>query len=97
MSSAIKPTIGRRVWYYRHPGEDAVQYDIYQPFDAAVIFVHNDNLVNLLITDHAGNVFPKHNVELVQPDDQQPRLGGYCTWMPYQIKQASVSQEPPAA
>lgn len=89
MSQVIVPTIGRRVWYYPDSEEiidtePMICLKESQPFDAGVVFVHNDTLVNLVVTDHSGYVHRRTSVTLVQPG-QEPPAGAYCTWMPYQI------------
>lgn len=95
-SEIITPTIGRKVWY-RHDGFqttdinggqiNVVSYD-YQPMDATVIYVWHDRMVNLRITDHAGNTFALSSVHLVQQGDVTPGYR-YCEWMPYQKGQAA--------
>lgn len=96
MSDIIKPTVGRKVWY-RHDGQTAfdvnggmvhpVAYDD-QPMDATVVYVWSDRMVNLRITDHAGNTFSLTSVTLVQEGDHKPS-GAYAEWMPYQKGQSS--------
>lgn len=95
-SEIITPTIGRKVWY-RHDGLqttdinggqiNAVSYGD-QPMDATVIYVWHDRMVNLRITDHAGNTFALSSVHLVQQGDVTPGYR-YCEWMPYQKGQAA--------
>lgn len=92
----ITPTIGRKVWY-RHDGGrttdinggqvNVVSYGD-QPMDATVIYVWHDRMVNLRITDHAGNTFALSSVNLVQQGDVTPNYR-YCEWMPYQKGQAA--------
>lgn len=91
MSDIIKPVIGRKVWY-RHDGRSAtdvmgglvhpVAYSD-QPMDATIIYVWGDRMVNLRITDHAGNTFALSSVTLVQEGDATPG-GRHCEWMPFQ-------------
>lgn len=95
-SEIITPTIGRKVWY-RHDGLqttdinggqiNVVSYGD-QPMDATVIYVWHDRMVNLRITDHAGNTFALSSVHLVQQGDVTPGYR-YCEWMPYQKGQAA--------
>lgn len=91
MPKIIPPTIGRRVWYW--PGtNDKVsmvhhQTEPPQPFDAGVVFVHDDRRVNLQVSDHIGCIHTRLSVPLVQPGDPTPE-GAHATWMPYQIGQA---------
>lgn len=94
MSNIIKPTIGRKVWY-RHDGAPLVSglpapwtptsYGD-QPMDATVVYVWGDRMVNLRVTDHAGNTFVVTSVTLVQPGDAIPG-SRHCEWMPYQTQQ----------
>lgn len=94
MISSIKPTIGRKVWFW--VGEEApmgVILDKKQAFDATVVFVYDGGTVNLLLLDHYGSNNVVHNVALIDPsaDDCHHEGGyenGYATWMPYQVGQA---------
>ena len=98
MSQVITPTIGRRVWYYPsdydrgllHDKPESVieASDKMQPCDAGVCYVHGDRLVNLTVADHNGNLHKRTSVTLVQPGDEIPSDGGFCTWMPYQMQAA---------
>ena len=79
----IKPTVGRRVWYRPTAAERHYEHD--QPFDAGITHVWNDNCVNLMVVDEAGNKLPgKTSVTLAQDRPAQP---GECEWMPYQKRQ----------
>lgn len=98
MSQVITPTIGRRVWYYpseydrgvrAEKPESIIQASQSQPCDAGVCFVHSDRLVNLTVADHNGNMHRRTSVKLVQPGDEIPAGGGFCTWMPYQVQAAA--------
>lgn len=103
----IKPTVGRKVWF--HPNgstqlekPEASEYTVDftfsngdQPFDATVIYVWNDRMVNLLVTDHRGRQFAATSVTLVQPDVLPPAVGHYAIWMPYQV--ATAKKPDPAA
>ncbi len=95
----IKPSVGRKVWFWPESfgewpkgmtviprGED--EQDGPQPLDATIVYVHNDRLVNLLVVDHAGAMFPIQNVQLIQPGDQACAAGHRAEWMPYQVGQA---------
>ncbi len=88
----IQPTIGRRVWY-RPNDSDRTTMNVLddQPLDAGVVYVHNDRLVNLVVTDHVGVVHKRPGVKLVQADDEGDSDGGFCEWMPYQAAQARKS------
>lgn len=84
----IQPTVGRRIWFW--PGNTAGRYnciDPRQPFEAGVLFVHNERSVNLLVTDHAG--FQRTISEAVLLQDDDPVLEGpHATWMDWQRAQA---------
>jgi hypothetical protein len=88
----IKPTIGRKVWFW----PDSSVYANYisdptpvenQPFDATVVAVYGDRMVNLRVTDHNGTSWFESSVPLMQDDDT---ISGsrFATWMPYQVSQA---------
>lgn len=84
----IKPTIGRRVWYWPSPEDiinGMVQLDENQALDAGVIFVHGDDDVNLMVTDHRGVLWPRQHVYLSQPLAPVDGEAGHAEWMPYQV------------
>lgn len=86
VNNRIIPTIGRIVWYY--PGEGfpgTLLGD--QPCAADVVYVQNDDCVNLNVKDHNGACWAMGSVTLVQEDDEIP-FTGYAMWMPYQVGQA---------
>lgn len=83
----ITPTVGRIVWYFPTVHDGMLSRGD-QPFAAQVVFVHNDRMVNLLVTDHLGNTYPRERITLVQEGDPHPSKGGHCEWMPYQAAQA---------
>lgn len=86
----IKPTVGRKVWYWPHLVDDATMnaVDSEQPLDATVLFVHDDRTVNLQIIDHMGHPHTLIQAVLRQPEDDKPSDEGYAEWMPYQVGQA---------
>ena len=99
MSDIIKPTIGRRVWYWptttdlgqidRANGDPSVMeaFDPAQPCDAGIAYVWSDRMVNLTVADHNGNMHRRCSVILAQPGEERPN-GAHATWMPYQVGQA---------
>lgn len=98
----IKPTIGRRVWYWpaQHEGAHSHHshlppfhvHDPLQPHDAGIALVHGDRMVNLSVVDHAGNTHARMSVLLLQGDDEKPAYGmAYAQWMPYQVGQAKAA------
>ena len=104
MSTASKPevavaTISRKVWFYDSQGQGNIN-DPKTPFDATVVYPHTPpaegpQLVNLRVTDHAGQTFTRGSVPLHNPgpeDCHGQGNGDFCTWMPYQVGQAKGNQ-----
>ena len=93
-STLIKPTIGRKVWFWPNSSHIGVpaqaqpeSQDPNQAMDATIVFVHGDRCVNLLVVDHTGATWPVRSVTLQQEGD--PTIQGmYAQWMPYQTGQA---------
>lgn len=105
----IVPTIGRKVWYRPAPVEVRTQSDLRDfsahkmvclnqavPMDATVVYVWNDRMVNLRVTDHDGRQFALKSVLLLQGDETYQPVNGYCEWMPYQAGQAKQAAQHPA-
>jgi hypothetical protein len=96
MTSSITPTVGRKVWYRPNGAilvlPDGTQFSPVQnsdqPMDATVIYVWGERMVNLDVTDHAGNRFIATSVTLLQDGDAYSP-GAYAEWMPYQKGQAA--------
>lgn len=102
----IKPTVGRKVWYYVSKNDVAGpipmvtqgsrEAETLQPLDATVIAVWGDRMVNLLVTDIMGHQFPVLSCALLQDDDEPQKdtegnvAGRYAVWMPYQVGQAKA-------
>lgn len=105
--SPDKASIGRIVWYWRgtedvRNGVEPAVIDPEQACVGQVIFVHSDNSVDLLVTDHIGVGNLVQNVELHDPDPNPPANGGdghdmvdtgYATWMPYQKKKHTEEKQ----
>lgn len=92
----ITPTVGRKVWFYpgnrQTPPAGFTTYPGDQACDATVVYVHNDRMVNLLVTDHIGRTYAVPSVRLVQPDDAEVDAASHrAEWMPYQVKQAGAA------
>lgn len=87
----MQPTVGRKV-YFSPTANDGVKLGE-QPFDATVIYVHNDRLINIAYRDHMGTQFSRTDVPLLQDDDAPLPDGGHCYWMPYQKGQAAKTEE----
>lgn len=98
------PTIGRRLWYWPNDRErDArlrpnpvIVLDPRQACDAGVVFVHDPERVNLIVTDHAGNTHKREFVQLVQGEREPDQLG-VAEWMPFQREQAKRQADSAAA
>jgi len=95
----IKPTIGRRVWYWpsyfdrglmdHKPASVMTAGDESQPCDAGIAYVWGDRMVNLTVADQNGVMHARCSVTLVQDGDAPAPGGvGYAQWMPYQVGQA---------
>ena len=100
----IKPTIGRKVWYYPSAHQLAVvaaasilgkmiQRDPGRPFDATITYVHSDSMVNLAVRDHDGHSHAVTSVQLLAPEhtDNPPTGSFYARWMDFQIGQAKAA------
>ena len=94
MNTLIKPTIGRKVWFWlngTHIGAPAAaqpqSQDPAQAMDATIVLVHSEHRVNLLVVDHAGLSWPVCSVFLQQEGDET-QGGMHAQWMPYQTGQA---------
>jgi hypothetical protein len=95
MSSSIKPTVGRKVWFWDNGNglHGPVRHGDAQPMDATIIYVWGDTCVNLRVTDHAGNVLTRTSVPL--RDHREGDCHGVeytATWMPYQVGQAKSAK-----
>jgi len=89
-----RPTVGRRLYYWSHLHNGVL--DPAQPFDAGVLFVHEDGRVNLMVTTHSGAQRIERNVEVRNPgEDRQGHEAaeGYATWMPFQRQQQQAAPE----
>jgi hypothetical protein len=90
-ASTTRATVGRKVWYWTADRvSPEVLIDPKQPFDATVVFVHEDGRVNLRLHDHRGRRSSVERIELRDPRAEVPDEHGhdnYATWMPYQKAQ----------
>lgn len=78
----IHPTVGRIVHFFEeiYPEQD-------QPRAAIIAYVHNERLVNLMVSSHQGGPYGAINVPLLQDDAVAPEGQRYCKWMDYQKEQ----------
>lgn len=88
----IKPTVGRKVWFYPKNSSNDNGLCIVggREHSADVVTVHSDRLINVAVFDANGKLFQKTSVTLVQEGDP-PYDGDHCRWMPYQIGQAKAA------
>lgn len=100
------PTIGRvmlftpaandraRFAVLAHP--DANNNNDLVHYDAHVVYVWPaGDRVNVVVFDHAGNHHAVHSVAVIQEvGKEQPPVGAYVTWMPYQ-KAVAKGEIPP--
>lgn len=105
----ITPAVGRVVWYFPAEGEtycptegrsivsqQRMAFMGAQPMAAQVVYVHNDRMVNLLVTDHLGVTHARQSVHLVQTGDVYVTAAARAEWMPYQQGQARREAQHPA-
>lgn len=86
---AIKPVVGRKVWYKPQANERTFAHD--QAFDATIAHVHNDTLVNLTVrNDLGGTIIGKTNIVLA--DSYDHALPGQAGWAPHQINQIKIDE-----
>lgn len=98
MSTVIKPTVGRVVWF--RPGDfDAdIPRVVDQPLAAIVAHVCADaKHVHLAVFDMNGYTHARSNVRLVQEGEEVKRGERFCMWMPYQVGQAAKNDKDFAA
>lgn len=95
MTTTIKPTIGRRVWFrpsaaFLAKNPTFTQYDPSQAMDAGIVYVHHDSMVNLAVCDHVGRAHMVPSVQLLDGPWDAAYSAYYCCaeWMPYQQGQA---------
>lgn len=95
----IKPTVGRVVWY-RLRDKDDIRMCRFNtqgesrpdPLTALIVGVETDRLVNLIVFDTSGQMFPRKSVPLVQDGEPVAGCCAYCEWMPFQKGQAAKTE-----
>jgi len=101
MTTLIKPTVGRDVWYRPTQADTQGIGRMFtlpgQPLAAKVLAVWGDRMVNVQVTDIGGRQFPITSCPLVQEGDPVPDQGGYVEWMPFQLGRAREDAVKPAA
>lgn len=90
----IEPTVGRIVLYRPHadelkhiPSPPAPG----QPLAAMVAGVQSPRVINLMVSDAAGNPFSRQSVFLLQDDEAAPTDHSYAEW-PHQKGQAAKTE-----
>lgn len=93
----IKPSIGRKLWFWEtRDAFDAARANSFdhdllsvheQPLDATVVAVWSPTMINVYVIDHSGVGRAETSVQLIQEGDIIPE-GRFATWMPFQIGQA---------
>lgn len=105
--ATIRPTIGRKVYFNpsnakapsdgspfdalarSHGGDQG--HPSYQPFDATIVYVHSDSMVNLAINDHGGTPTARHSVPLWNGEGPRPGpTESFAEWMPFQLATAKA-------
>jgi hypothetical protein len=84
---AIKPTLGRVLWFTPHPAAG-----IQDQQTAHIAKVNDDGTLNLMVIAPDGYPYGVQSVPLVQDDEDKPS-SAYAEWMPYQLGQAAKTQE----
>lgn len=95
----IKPTIGRKLWYWRtaqqYAAMDQLSHDHVnavvdvQPEDATIVAVCSASMLNLQVIDHHGVARSETSVMLLKEGDTIPP-SRFATWMPFQVGQAKA-------
>lgn len=96
MSTTIKPTVGRVVWFYPAANRATAGFHaptLNDPLAAIVAKVIGAHFVNLAVFDAHGYSHSMIDVPLIQEGEKAPVEGCYATWMPYQIGQAKKAEE----
>ena len=89
----IKPTIGRKVWYFVNSAEGLNgihSNDLSTPLDANIVYVHSDTCVNIAGFDHNGTPFARTSVPI--NIENGGGASAWVEWMPYQVGQAKAAE-----
>lgn len=97
----MKPSIGRKVYLFLQqpdftdrPDGGVLCLDKKQPFDATIVFVHDDGKINVRASDHYGRHFGIHGIELREPQaGDEHGQENIVTWMPFQVGQARAQAD----
>lgn len=97
MSTVIKPTVGRVVWFQPGPADADMPHQSDQPLAAIIARVAAEGRVNLTVLDANGNTHSRTGVRLVQEGEEIEAGERFCAWMPYQRGQAAKNDKDFAA
>jgi hypothetical protein len=100
MSTVIKPTVGRVVWFFgKLASDDAYRERSHpgrEPLAAIITHVWNDKMVNLVVFDMDGHPASIQSVRIFQDGETVAgKIGGldrWAEWMPYQKGQAAKAE-----
>lgn len=92
MTTFIKPTPGRIVYYWPGPSE-TIPHIPGQPLSAQVASIQEDETLTLSVLDSCGSHHPRNAVPLIQPLNPAPDDRSYAYWMPYQIGKAAQTDQ----
>lgn len=89
-TSALKPTIGRVIWFYPDAGFSNTNTPSGNgdPLPALICRVWSDTCINIGGFDANGKPFARTSVTLLGADETPPH-GMYASWMPYQVSAAA--------
>lgn len=95
---SIQPTPGRVLWYY--PSKDE-KTGLHLPFllhgegplAASIAHINPNGTLNLGVLDSSGNHHSRQGIVLVQDGEDVPAEDAYATWMPYQVGQATKTEQ----
>jgi len=92
MTATIKPTVGRKVWFFPGTGPIGNFKLSEQPMDATIIHVWGDTCVNLFVVDHKGGKHFVSSAYLNSNPESRPTYGCW-EWMPYRVGQAAKAEK----
>ncbi len=93
----IRPTVGRKVWYFPQGNPGGAGYPLH---DATIVDVISDTSVNLACHTELGTSYTALNIYLLPSDigddtARQFQDTPHAEWMPYQVGQAKSNTPVP--